>query len=382
MLSSARQRRSFMIQLLVALSVATGLLYLLHNTATNLAERGIASGFDFLSRPAGFDIAFSLIPFGEGASFARAFWVGVTNTLFVAGISMLVATAVGLAVALLRLSHNPLFKLLGGTYVEIARNIPLLLHLFFWYFAVLRNLPGPRQSLDFAGLVFLNIRGLYVPFPEERAAMIWLLLLFVLGLILGHLLRGRAVRLRVTQGRFPWWHLLPYGIPLFLPGVFLLATAGSWTFRVPELQGFNFSGGLQLIPELVALVLALGLYTAAFVGEIIRAGIQSVPKGQREAAGALGLSRFDTLRLIILPQALRVVLPPLTSQYLNVTKNSSLAAAIAFPDLVLVFAGTALNVTGQAVEIMAMTMLVYLVISLSISYLIHCFQMRVLRYDM
>lgn len=376
-----RNLRSILLQALCLGLVVAAIAYLAINTIQNLRARGIASGFGFLSRPAGFDIAFSIIPYGEGSSFFQAFLVGLSNTLLVAALGIVGASLIGLVVALFRLASNPLLRWLGGAYVETLRNVPLLLQLFFWYFAVLRNLPPPRASLDLGELVFLNIRGLYLPFPEQRTAILSLLVALLVGLVVGHFWRAAALKQRLEKGRFPRWHLLPFFLPLGLPLLQLLIFAPQWSISVPRLEGFNFVGGLQLIPEFVALVLALSLYTASFIAEIIRAGLLAVPRGQREAAEALGLSRGDTLRLIVFPQALRVIVPPLTSQYLNLTKNSSLAAAIAFPDLVLVFAGTALNVTGQAVEIMALTMLVYLVISISISALMHRYQRRVLRYE-
>ncbi len=371
--------RGYLWQGLILGLVLLGIGAIVHNTVANLSARGIASGFSFLSRPAGFDIGFSLIPFGEGSTFLDAFAVGLCNTLLVAVLGIIGASVLGLIVALLRLAPHPLLRLIGGTYVEIVRNIPLLLHLFFWYFAVLRQLPSPRQSLSLGPDIFLNIRGLYLPFPADHSALWWLLGALILGLWVGHWARRKALRQQELEGRLPRWQSLPFVLPLLFPLITLLLPI--WSLSRPELQGFNFVGGLQLVPELVALVVALSFYTAAFIGEIIRAGILAVAPGQREAAQALGLSSFDTLRLIILPQALRVILPPLTSQYLNVTKNSSLAAAIAFPDLVLVFAGTALNVTGQAVEIMALTMAVYLLISLLISFAMHVFQKQVLHYE-
>ncbi len=376
-----RQLRAYLLQALCLGLVLAGLGFIASNTIENLNARGITSGFGFLSRPAGFDIAFSLIPYGAGSTFFQAFLVGLTNTLFVAALGVIGASVIGLVVAFMRLGSNPLFRWLGGAYVETLRNIPLLLQLFLWYFAVLRNLPGPRASIAVGEMVFLNIRGLYLPFPDQKPALLGLLGVTILGLIVGHFWRAAAVKARLAKGRFPWWHLLPYFLPLALPILLALGFAGRWTISVPRLEGFNFVGGLQLIPELVAIVVALSLYTAAFIAEIVRAGILSVAKGQREAALALGLSPFDTMRLVIFPQALRVIIPPLTSQYLNLTKNSSLAAAIAFPDLVLIFAGTALNITGQAVEIMALTMVVYLVISLMISAFMHSYQRRVLRYE-
>ncbi|WP_141732072.1 amino acid ABC transporter permease [Oligoflexus tunisiensis] len=370
--------RSLLLQALALAAVAGLLGLIIRNIVLNLDARGIASGFGFLSQPAGFDLAFHLLPYDQSSTFGWLFLIALLNTLLVSAIGVVFATILGLLVALARLSANPLLRLVGSFYVETLRNVPLLLQLFFWYFAVLRNLPGPRESLEFLGFAYLNNRGLSIPFPQNPMAALYLVLAFVIGLIVGHYARQAAVKQRVERGRFPVWHLLPYALPLLLPLLVMLGR--QWRFSWPELQGFNFSGGLQLIPEFVSLVAALSLYTAAFVAEIVRAGILSVQKGQMEAAQALGLSRFDTMRLVILPQALRVILPPLTSQYLNLVKNSSLAAAIAFPDLVLVFSGTAINITGQAVEIMAMVMLVYLVLSLTISAAMNHYQKRTLHY--
>jgi general L-amino acid transport system permease protein len=373
------QGRGLLLQALALLCAVAGIGFIVQNAALNLEARGIASGFGFLNQPAGFDLAFHLLPYDESSTFGWLFIIALLNTLLVSAIGVVLATLLGLIIALLRLSHNPLLRSLGGFYVETLRNVPLLLQLFFWYFAVLRNLPGPRESLEVLG-VYLNNRGLSIPFPVEPEAALYVALALILGLIVGHYTRQLAVKRRVERGRFPVWHLFPYAIPLLFPLLTLLLLGRHWQISWPELQGFNFSGGLQLIPEFVALVLALSLYTAAFVAEIVRAGILSVQKGQMEASQALGLSRLDSMRLVILPQALRVILPPLTSQYLNLVKNSSLAAAIAFPDLVLVFSGTAINITGQAVEIMAMVMMVYLVLSLSISAGMNRYQRKTLHY--
>lgn len=374
------QWRGLVLQALVLVVVAGVIGLIIHNTVLNMEARGIASGFGFLSQPAGFDLAFHLLPYDQSTTFGYLFIIALLNTLLVSAIGIVLASFLGLIVALARLSSNPLLRLLGTIYVEILRNVPLLLQLFFWYFAVLRNLPGPRESLDFFGFAYLNNRGLALPFPAEPAAALYVVLALVVGLIVGHYARQAAIKQRLERGLVPRWNLLPYAIPLVLPLMLLFLLGRHWEISWPELQGFNFNGGLQLIPEFVSLVVALGLYTAAFVAEIVRAGILSVQKGQLEAAQALGLSRYDALRLIILPQALRVILPPLTSQYLNLVKNSSLAAAIAFPDLVLVFSGTAINITGQAVEIMAMVMLVYLVLSLSISAVMNRYQKKTLHY--
>jgi len=319
-----------------------------------MARQGIASGFGFLDSTAGIGISMSLIPYTEASSYGRAFLVGLLNTLLVSAISIAIATVIGFAVGLSRLSSNWLLARIAGAYVEILRNIPLLLQIFFWYFAVLRALPAPRQSLSPFGGVFLNNRGLYLPSPHMGPASVLLLLAALAAIV--------AVAIFLRRGRT--------GAAL-TAGCGALAAAGvavalaDWA--VPELRGFNFRGGVALLPELVALTVALSTYTAAFIAEVVRAGVQAVPRGQVEAARALGLSPGHVLRLVLVPQALRVIVPPLTNQYLNLTKNSSLAAAIAYPDLVSVFAGTVLNITGQAVEVIAITMAVYLAISLAIA---------------
>lgn len=329
------------------------------NTVENLQSRGIASGFSFLGSTAGFGVTMSLIPFSETSSYGRAFVVGLLNTLLVSALGIVLATVLGFVVGIARLSRNWLVARLAEAYVETLRNIPLLLQLFFWYFAVLRALPGPRQSLDLLGLIFLNNRGLYVPAPHASAGTIEALVALAMAVILTAVLAWRRHRSAVRRRALPW------GGVLVLIALGWLAATTAWDR--PRLAGFNFAGGVTLIPELVALVVALATYTASFIAEIVRAGIQSVPRGQIEAASALGLARGQTLRFVVVPQALRLIVPPLTNQYLNLTKNSSLATAIAFPDLVSVFGGTVLNITGQAVEVIAITMGVYLCISLAIA---------------
>ncbi len=347
---------------LVAMAAVIGLIAVIfNNTLDNLDRRGITSGFGFLDSTAGFGIIMSLVEYSEASTFGRAFLVGLLNTLLVAAIGVVLATAIGFTVGIARLSDNWLVARLAGFYVETLRNIPLLLQLFFWYFAVLRTMPLPRASIEFGG-VFLNNRGIYLPWPTAGADTGWVLLYAALAAIL---LAGFA---RITRSR------RAHGSGRALPVLFaalaiaaIVAAAGTASWQRPVLSGFNFTGGVVLIPEFVALTLALSVYTASFIAEIVRAGILAVPKGQTEAAAAVGLSRGHILRLVVVPQALRVIVPPLTNQYLNLTKNSSLAAAIAFPDLVSVFGGTVLNITGQAVEVIAITMSVYLAISLAIS---------------
>ena len=359
--------RAIFFQVLVLGLVVLGAAYLVQNTLSNLARQGIASGFGFLDTTAGFSISMSLIQYSEESSYGRAFLVGLVNTLLVSGIGVFFATLLGFLIGVARLSRNWLVAKMATVYIEILRNIPLLLQLFFWYFAVLRALPSPRDSVALFGSFFLNNRGLSSPSPIFEPGFSSVMVAFVIA-IFGAVLVARWARKRqeATGEQFPsFW--AGTGIIVALPLLAAIFTGFPLSWDYPELRGFNFVGGMVLIPEFVALVVALSTYTAAFIAEIVRAGIMSVSHGQTEAAFALGLRRGPTLRLVIIPQALRVIIPPLTSQYLNLTKNSSLAAAIAYPDIVLVFAGTVLMQTGQAVEIIAITMGCYLVISLLIS---------------
>lgn len=340
---------------------------LFDNTLTNMAARGISTGFGFLDEPAGFGIGFSLIDYNETMSYGRTFWVGLLNTLLVSALGIFIATVMGFIIGIARLSSNWLVAKLALAYIEIFRNLPLLLQVFFWYFAVLRNLPSPRQSVTIGEAVFLNNRGLVLPEPIYQPGAGWVGIALLAGIaatiVLARVARRRQDR---TGRRLPvlWPGLaLVIGLPLAVYGL----AGGPVIWELPELQGFNFRGGMTMVPELGALLTALSVYTAAFIAEIVRAGILSVDRGQVEAANALALGPRLTLRLVVIPQAMRVIIPPLTSQYLNLMKNSSLATAIGYPDLVAVFMGTTLNQTGQAVEIVAMTMAVYLVISLSIS---------------
>ena len=333
--------------------------------AQNLARAHIASGFGFWNNTAGFDISQTLISYSASTStFGRAFWVGLLNTLLVAAISIVLATVLGLAVGLGRLSSNWLVARLASGYVELVRNIPLLLQLFFWYNAVLKSLPELRGSVALPGGGVLNNRGLFLPRPEfgpHFGAVIAALLVGIAAAIALVVFANRR-RDRTGEETPTLWPVV--GLVVVLPlAVFALA-GFPLAFSIPHMGRFNVSGGIEIIPELAALVLALTVYTAAFIAEVVRAGVQAVSGGQIEAAQALGLRSGATLRLVVLPQAMRVIVPPLTSQYLNLIKNSSLAVAIGYPDLVQVFAGSVLNITGQAVEVIAITMGVYLAISL------------------
>ncbi len=364
----------FQIILVVAL-IAVG-HYLLSNTLQNMQQRGITTGFDFLSNEAGFGILQSLIAYDETYTYGRTFAVGLLNTLLVAGLGIFFATLLGFFIGVARLSHNWLVAKLATVYIETFRNIPLLLQIMFWYFAVLRPLPRPRESLSIGESVFLNNRGLFLPKPVAEDGFMMVvgaLVAVVAGVIV--LVRWAHKRQEATGKQFPsGW--VSTGLIVGVPLLVFFASGSPLHWDYPVLGGFNFRGGLEVIPELAALTLALSIYTAAFIAEAVRSGIQSVSHGQTEAAYALGLRPKVTLKLVIIPQAMRVIIPQLTSQYLNLTKNSSLATAIGYPDLVNVFAGTTLNQTGQAVEVIAMTMAVYLAISLVISLFMNWYNKR------
>ena len=334
------------------------------NVRANLETQRITSGFGFLKNTAGFDINQSLLPYSGSETYARVLFVGVLNTLLVSVIGIFFASVIGFFVALGRLSPSWLLSRVAGAYVELIRNLPLLFQILFWYLAVLSALPNPRQSISLFGSFFLSNRGFVVPRPIGQAGFEPFAVAVLLGIVASLLLWRYARRQLFESGRLIT--IWPYvvGLLIGLPLVTSLIFGAPVTFEMPELKGFNFSGGSRLIPEFVALTVALSTYTAAFIAEIVRAGIQSVHQGQMEAGSSLGLQRGSVLRLIVVPQALRVILPPLTNQYLNLTKNSSLAVAIGYPDLFSVFAGTTLSQTGQAIEIIAITMGVYLLISL------------------
>jgi general L-amino acid transport system permease protein len=360
-------------QIVTLVLVILAVLYIIDNTASNMVARGLASGFHFLGVESQFDIGMTLIDYSPTSTYFDSFIVGLLNTLLVAGLGISIATVVGFAVGIARLSSNWLVARLAESYIEILRNIPLLLQIFFWYFAVLRALPKPKQSLELADSFFLNNRGLFLPDPVFGDGGVLILYSFISAILISI---GIAIWSKQRQNKtgqtFPVFYS-SVGLVLSFFFLSMLATGFPLTFEYPELKGFNFKGGIKLIPELVALTFALSMYTASFIAEVVRAGIQAVSLGQTEAARSLGLNSNQILRLVIIPQALRVIVPPLTNQYLNLTKNSSLAAAIAYPDLVLVFAGTALMQTGQAIEIIGMVMGVYLFLSLMTSVLMNLF---------
>lgn len=368
--------RSIAVQVLLLLGLIWLGWWLVANARANLAAQGTATGFGFLNTTAGFGITQTLIDYSEASSYGRAFLVGLTNTLLISGIGIVLATILGFFVGIARLSSNWLLARVAGAYVEVVRNLPLLFQIIFWYALVVNVLPSPRQSYTLFDLTFLNARGLFVPRPlfETGSAIVGYALIagIVLSLVLRYYARAKKARTGVSFPAGIVSLLLIIGLPL---AVFVLNGAPIG-FELPELKGFNFIGGVRVNPEFVALLIALVTYTSAFIGENVRAGILAIHKGQTEAAHSLGLRGGQTLRLVIIPQALRVITPPLTNQYLNLTKNSSLAVAIGYPDLFAVFAGTTLNQTGQAIEIIAMTMAVYLVISLFTSFAMNIYNRR------
>lgn len=372
-----RDVRAVLFQILIVLGVLAAGWYLVHNTLTNLEQRKIATGFSFLEREAGFSIGESLIPYSAADTYLHAIWVGIINTLLVSVIGIVLATILGTLIGIARLSTNWLLARLASVYVEGLRNIPLLLQLFFWYSLVSEALPPVRQALKLVpDYVFLSQKGLRVPHIVDHAIYSWMGLLVLAGIVGAFLWRRAAAKHQEATGKLRpiFWPTI--GL-LFGPAALLwLVTGAPLTFEKPELRGFDFRGGGTLSPEMIALLVGLVTYTASFIAENVRAGILSVPKGQWEASRALGLPNARALRLVILPQALRVIIPPMTSQYLNLTKNSSLAVAIGYPDLVSIL-NTTINQTGQGIEGVALIMAAYLTVSLSISAFMNWYNKRI-----
>jgi general L-amino acid transport system permease protein len=374
--NNPRVRAAFYQLALLAAVVCVGYA-VFANARDNLAARHIASGFGFFDHTAGFGVSQTLIPYSETDTYGRVFIVGLLNTLIVAAVGIVFATVLGFMVGIARLSNNWLVGRLAAAYVEVIRNLPLLFQILFWYLAVLGSLPAPRRSISLFGVVFLSNRGIIVPHPTLGSGAGIVIGSLLMAILVALVLHTIARRHRLATGRKPPSLWIRLGLIAAPPLVALAIWGFPITFEWPELRGFNFVGGDRIIPEFVALVVALIIYTASFIAEIVRAGLLAVPRGQVEAAYSLGLRPAPTLRLIMVPQALRVIIPPLTSQYLNLTKNSSLAVAIGYPDFFAVFAGTTLNQTGQAIEIIAITMGVYLTISLVTSLLMNWYNARV-----
>ncbi len=370
-LDLSNKNKDLIPQVITVLFLLLIVIYFMINAQNNMGNRGISFGFGFLSQESSFDITFSLIDYDGSHSYARAFLVGLLNTILVSVIGIFFATILGVTVGIARLSQNYLIAKAAEWYVEIFRNIPLILQIFFWYFAALRALPLSENSINFYDISYLNVKGWYVP------RFIWtnfpLFFYSLVGAIISIIFVSKyAKKQRDEHGKqLPTFYIslaILFGFPLL---TFLIGGV-SLSFQIPELNQLSktvyvYKGGVSIIPELISLALALSMYTATFIAENVRAGILGVNKGQKEAAASIGLTKGQILKLVVMPQALRIIIPPTTNQYLNLTKNSSLAAAIAYPDIVLVFAGTALMQTGRAIEIISITMLTYLSLSLSIS---------------
>lgn len=369
--------RAAVFQFLAVCALSFFLYTIVNNALNNLESRGIATGFAFLDHAAGFGISQSLVDYDETYSYGRTFLVGLLNTALVSVLGIIFATLLGFVLGIARLSRNWLISRLAAVYIETFRNIPLLLQIFFWYFVVLQALPSAKQSMHLGEWLYLNVKGLYLVKPVFEAGSLWVLIALLAGIAFCWVLsiwannRQRLTGQQTPIGRYVL--ICCVGFPLLV----YFALGQPISAEYPVLRGFNFQGGLAVLPELAALLVALTIYTASFIAEIVRSGINAVSHGQTEAAMSLGLPRAKTLKLVIIPQALRIIIPPLTSQYLNLTKNSSLAMAIGYPDLVSVFAGTTLNQTGQAIEIISMTMLVYLSLSLLTSALMNLYNRKV-----
>ncbi len=372
--------RSGFFQVLILSLVFWGGWILFQNTVNNLETRGISSGFAFLKERAGFDISTTLIPYSPESSNMRVFWVGLLNTLSVSILSIITATILGVIIGVSRLSKNWIVSKIATVYIEIFRNVPLLLQIFFWYFAVLRTLPKVRDAAKngfFNDSVFISNRGLNLPKPiyESGASLIFIAL--AIGIIGSIFYKIYAKKKQQETGEQKPVLVISLTLVLALPTLVFFLSGMPISFEYPALKGFNFRGGMTITPEISALWLSLSMYTASFIAENVRSGIMSVNYGQTEAAHSLAIGNSKTLRLIIIPQALRVIIPPVSSQYLSLAKNSSLATAIAYPDLVSVFTGTVLNNVGQALEVVAITMVAYLTISLSISYFMNWYNSRI-----
>lgn len=359
------------------IALVAGLLYffgtIIGNTLANMEATGIKTGFDFLGAAAGYDVLMSLISFESTDTYGRIFVVGFLNTLLVSAIGIFFATLLGFIFGVAHFSHNWLIRKVALVYVEIFRNVPLLLQVFFWYFAVLSSLPGARQSLSLGEAVFLNVRGLYLPklIGGDLSSLVWIALgAAVAGIFV--LRRWAKKRQELTGQQFPVLKTSIAMVILF-PLIVAALTGFPFTVEYPALKGFNYFGGITVIPELMSLAIALSVYTGAFIAEAVRAGVQSIPHGQTEAARSIGLRENKIMSLIIVPQAMRVIVPLLNSEYQSLVKNSTLAAAVGYPDLFNVFVGTALNQTGQAIETIFMTIIVYFVVNMVISFLMNRF---------
>ena len=371
-----RKVRDVLWQVAASVAMVAVIWFFVQNASQNMVKAGIASGFRFLWRDSGIEVPFNITGYKPSDNLLSLLWTGVVNTLLVSIASIAVATVIGFAVGLLRLSGNWLLSTLAGFYIEFVRNIPLLFFVLFWYFGVLASLPLPRESHDLLGVIFLNRRGLSIPTPNDLAGLrLALPAIVVLVAAQFGIARWAAARQARTGRDFPVW---PLGFVLcgVLPIVALAAGGMTTGWDVPTLRGFNYRGGFVLVPEFVALFAALSTYTAGFIAEVVRGGVLSVRQGQIDAARALGLTQGRIVRLVVIPQAMPVIIPPITSQYLNLIKNSSFGAAIAYPEIVAVFMGSALVSTGQSIEIIAITLAIYLTLSLAVSVFMNWYNAR------
>ena len=375
-----KNKKRLIPQVLTLAFIISVIAYFSYNAQINMGNRGISFGYGFLSQEASFDITFSMIDYDGSYSYARAFLVGLLNTLLVSVIGIILCTILGVTIGIGRLSQNYLIAKAAEWYVEIFRNVPLLLQIFFWYYGALRLLPLPENAISFNDISFLTIKGWYIPkFLWTNFSIFFssvIVSIFAIFFVFKH-----AKKQREEFGKHVPAGWISIAIFFIIPALTFLIGGVTLNFQYPELNQlsdtvFNFKGGISIIPELISLALALSMYTATFVAENVRAGIQGVGKGQKEAAASIGLTKGQILKLVVMPQALRIIIPPTTNQYLNLTKNSSLAAAIAYPDIVLVFAGTALMQTGRAIEIISITMGTYLFLSLTISVLMNTYNKK------
>jgi general L-amino acid transport system permease protein len=379
-LSKNLQWQNFLPQFFLLLFFCLLIFYFTRNAQINLLARNITSGFDFLSTNSGFDVQFSLIPYDGSFSFGRAYLVGLLNTLLVSFFGIIFASILGFVIGISRLSENLLLSKLSLFYVELFRNLPLILQIFFWYFVVLRNLPSTEKSLILLNFLIVNVQGFYFPkfiftnFPFVLYGIIFAILTIFL-------VKYYSNKMFYNTGKYLPVFKLSLVFLILFPLIFsFLGNVGLKFEQAKLIQNFgifNYVGGVKLVPEFLALLFALSLYTSAFIAENVRAGILSISKGQKEAAKSIGLNNSLSLKLIIIPQALRVIIPPTTNQYLNLVKNSSLAAGIGYPDLTSVFAGTSLSQTGKAIEIIFIVMMTYLSISLFISLILNWYNKKI-----
>ena len=375
-----KNKKRLIPQVLTLAFIISVIAYFSYNAQINMGNRGISFGYGFLSQEASFDITFSMIDYDGSYSYARAFLVGLLNTLLVSVIGIILCTILGVTIGIGRLSQNYLIAKAAEWYVEIFRNVPLLLQIFFWYYGALRLLPMPENAISFNDISFLTIKGWYIPkFLWTNFSIFFTSV--IVSIIAIFFVFKHAKKQREEFGKHVPAGWISIAIFFIIPALTFLIGGVTLNFQYPELNQlsdtvFNFKGGISIIPELISLALALSMYTATFVAENVRAGIQGVGKGQKEAAASIGLTKGQILKLVVMPQALRIIIPPTTNQYLNLTKNSSLAAAIAYPDIVLVFAGTALMQTGRAIEIISITMGTYLFLSLTISVLMNTYNKK------